>query len=208
MHLGFGCTGLWFPDLLIVAGPVSWAESLSGVESASTCAFDPRFAHTRPGNPDVMRRLLAQSVLRPGRCDPIAPSGRVAPAFVRSTLENETPSEGFNPQRARLRCLGFQAIAGTILHKMRLAAKTDKNQAEIVEGLRKAGCEVLSLARVGHGCPDLAVTRAGTIWFLECKTDGGTLNAAQIAFAKRWPVHVVRSLEAALAVVGLRKVAT
>jgi len=86
---------------------------------------------------------------------------------------------------------------------MRLAAKVDSNQNAIVAGLKRAGCEVLSLARVGQGCPDLLVSRARDLWLMEVKTDGGVLNDAQIAFAKRWPVHVVRSVEAALAVVGL-----
>ena len=49
--------------------------------------------------------------------------------------------------------------------------------------------------------------RGSNLFLMEIKTDGGTLNAAQIAFAKRWPVHVVRSVEGALAVVGLMKAA-
>jgi hypothetical protein len=36
-------------------------------------------------------------------------------------------------------------------------AKTDANQAEIVAALRAHGCETLSLAPMGNGCPDLLV---------------------------------------------------
>ena len=90
---------------------------------------------------------------------------------------------------------------------MRQAARVDANQESIVAGLKRAGCEVLSLARVGQGCPDILALRGSNLFLMEIKTDGGTLNAAQIAFAKRFPVHVVRSIEGALAVVGLMKAA-
>lgn len=40
---------------------------------------------------------------------------------------------------------------------MRRAAKTDRNQPEIVEALRKAGASVTLLHAVGDGCPDLLV---------------------------------------------------
>ncbi len=38
---------------------------------------------------------------------------------------------------------------------MRKAARTDGNQAAIVDALRKAGASVQILAAVGKGCPDL-----------------------------------------------------
>lgn len=40
---------------------------------------------------------------------------------------------------------------------MRRACATDRNQPEIVEALRDAGCTVQILAAVGKGCPDLLV---------------------------------------------------
>ena len=71
--------------------------------------------------------------------------------------------------------------------------------------LRKAGCSVQSLARVGAGCPDLLVGRAGSNWLMEIKTDGSTQNQAQLDWSRTWngQCEVVRSLEGALAVVGL-----
>ena len=40
---------------------------------------------------------------------------------------------------------------------MRRAAKTDRNQAEIVKALRAVGCSVQPLHAVGKGCPDILV---------------------------------------------------
>jgi len=88
---------------------------------------------------------------------------------------------------------------------MRLAPRIDANQESIVAALRKAGCSVQSLARVGAGCPDILVGRAGSNWLMEIKTDGGTLTQAQLDWNREWngQADVVRSLEGALAVVGL-----
>jgi len=91
---------------------------------------------------------------------------------------------------------------------MRFAARVDDNQAVIVKALRKAGCEVLSLAGIGDGCGDLLVNRANILYMLEVK-DGAKspsrrkLTPHQKLFAKRWPVQeVINELEA-LAAVGL-----
>ena len=83
--------------------------------------------------------------------------------------------------------------------------RVDSSQESIVAGLRKAGCSVLSLTRIGAGCPDLLVSRAGRNFLIEIKTDGGSLNDAQLAWLREWngQADVVRSLEGALAVVGL-----
>jgi len=76
------------------------------------------------------------------------------------------------------------------------AAKIDANQGDIVRALRKADCNVLSLAAVGHGCPDLLVHRAGWIYMIEVK-DGKKspsrikLAPHQVRFHRDWPVHVV-----------------
>jgi hypothetical protein len=90
---------------------------------------------------------------------------------------------------------------------MRLDARVDANQAEIVAALRKAGCTVQSLARVGAGCPDALVARAGLCYLLEIKTDGGTVSDSQVEWARNWasPVYVVRSVDEALRAVGLAK---
>jgi Holliday junction resolvase len=87
---------------------------------------------------------------------------------------------------------------------VRRAAKIDDNQNSIVQGLRKVGCRVLSLAAVGKGCPDLLVYRAGRLYLLEVK-DGAKppsrrkLTQEQVAFHKKWPVTVVTSIEEAIA---------
>lgn len=86
---------------------------------------------------------------------------------------------------------------------MRRAARTDKTQSAIVAALRKAGCQVTSLAAIGKGVPDLLVHRAMRLWLLECKTGSGDLTPAQRAWHALWPVHVVRSPEEALRAVGL-----
>lgn len=83
--------------------------------------------------------------------------------------------------------------------------RVDVNQDAIVTALRKAGCSVLSLARIGDGCPDLLAARAGKLYLLEIKTDGGTLAQSQLDWINGWnsQVHTVRSIEGALSVVGL-----
>ena len=79
---------------------------------------------------------------------------------------------------------------------MRRAAKTDDNQAAIVDALRDAGCSVVSLAAVGKGVPDICVGRAGKSYLLEIK-DGAkppskrTLTSEQRYFHSIWKGHAV-----------------
>jgi Holliday junction resolvase len=90
---------------------------------------------------------------------------------------------------------------------MRRAAKTDDNHRSIVKALRKAGCNVLSLAAVGNGCPDLLIQRLGVLYLLEVK-DGEKypsqqkLTPHQVKFRKDWIFHVVNSETQALEAVG------
>ncbi len=86
---------------------------------------------------------------------------------------------------------------------MRLAAKVDNNQAEIVRALRDIGCTVLSLAAIGHGIPDLLVARQGRMFLIECKSPGGKLEATQHIWRQTWaaPVYVVYGVPDALNVV-------
>lgn len=91
---------------------------------------------------------------------------------------------------------------------MRLRARTDGNHAEIVRALRKVGCGVLDLSRVGAGCPDLLVSvrngRGRDLLLMEIKTARGQTSAAQRAFeAQGWPVFLVRTVPEALALVGV-----
>ena len=52
---------------------------------------------------------------------------------------------------------------------MRLRAKVDANQKEIVESLRKMGATVQSLAQLGRGVPDLLVGFRGYNLIMEIK---------------------------------------
>jgi hypothetical protein len=89
---------------------------------------------------------------------------------------------------------------------MRRIYRVDSNQAEIVAALKRSGCAVQPLTAVGSGCPDLLVSRAGVNHLLELKADS-ELAQAQIAWINAWnaKVHVVRSIDEALAAVGLAK---
>jgi Holliday junction resolvase len=91
------------------------------------------------------------------------------------------------------------------------AAKVDANQAEIVAALRKAGCKVYVASSFGQGFPDLVCLCEGRIFLLEVK-DGSKppsarkLTPEQVKFHAEWdggPVHVVDSVDAALAAVGI-----
>ena len=75
----------------------------------------------------------------------------------------------------------------------RRASKVDATHAEIVQVFRCAGWPVLSLAAVGHGCPDLLVYGATALWLIEIKSGpkARTLRATakkQAVFAQRFPV--------------------
>jgi len=89
---------------------------------------------------------------------------------------------------------------------VRFAARTDANHSAIVGALRACGAEVLSLAAVGKGCPDLLIWHPATqrMQLVEVK-DGRRppserrLTPDQEAFHKRWPVTVVLDIEGAVA---------
>jgi VRR-NUC domain len=85
--------------------------------------------------------------------------------------------------------------------------RIDANQVEIVAALRQAGVSVMSLARIGGGAPDLLLARAGKMYLVEVKTDGGTLAQSQLDWIAAWnaPVVTVRSIEGALFTVGILK---
>lgn len=84
------------------------------------------------------------------------------------------------------------------------SAKSDSNQREIVAALRAVGALVLSLHRVGGGCPDLLVYFAGRLFLFEVKNGKHwKLTTAQKTFHGIWPVHVVTTKGQALRVIGL-----
>jgi hypothetical protein len=87
------------------------------------------------------------------------------------------------------------------------AARTDHNQADIVEELRKAGVRVADIHRHGDGVPDILayVPRTGLWLPIEVKSATGTLTGAERAWWLRMccePV-IVRSAEDAMSVVGV-----
>ncbi len=86
------------------------------------------------------------------------------------------------------------------------AAKVDANQAEIVAALRAVGVSVQSLATIGKGCPDLLAARGADTWVIEVKGPKGKLTPDQIEFLKNWRgvVHIVRTVDEALSIVGVR----
>jgi Holliday junction resolvase len=82
--------------------------------------------------------------------------------------------------------------------------RVDANQAEIVEALKKAGYDIIDLARVGNGVPDLVVVAPdGWIHLVEIKNPKtrGKLNKLQQEWHDKWkgekPI-VVHTAEEAL----------
>jgi len=88
---------------------------------------------------------------------------------------------------------------------MRRAARIDGNQTEIIAALRKCGCTTLFL-NIGFGAPDLLVARANRMWLMEIKVKEGKLSKDQEDWHRAWnaKVHVVRSVEDALAIISKR----
>jgi hypothetical protein len=78
---------------------------------------------------------------------------------------------------------------------MRKRGRTDQNQTVIVAALRRLGFEVLSLAPMGDGCPDLLLYRQGKLTLVEVKAPKGTMTPQQVQFRTLWPVTVLRSIE-------------
>lgn len=95
---------------------------------------------------------------------------------------------------------------------MRIAARTDDNQREIVNALRQSGCSVLILSGVGKGCPDIVVGRAGVTYMLEIKDGSKPPSARRLTddqndWHAKWRGHaaVVQSVDDALKAVGLTR---
>lgn len=84
------------------------------------------------------------------------------------------------------------------------AKRVDANHQEIKRAFERMGCDVLDLSGVGKDCPDLLVrVRSIDRWILvEVKTPKGRLKPGQVAFAQRWPVKVVRTVDDAIEAVS------
>ena len=69
---------------------------------------------------------------------------------------------------------------------MAYANKVDRNQAEIVQGLRSCGVTVRTLNKEKSGIPDLLCGFRGHNWLLEVKTQSGSLTPDEIEFFRTW----------------------
>lgn len=92
---------------------------------------------------------------------------------------------------------------------MRRAARTDANHLAIVGALRACGAQVLSLAAVGKGCPDLLILHRGRYQLIEVKNgtlppSARRLTPKQEEFHRDWLVTTVLSVEGAIAALGSR----
>ena len=94
---------------------------------------------------------------------------------------------------------------------MRIAAKIDSNQIQVVSALRAAGASVQSLAAVGKGVPDLLVGYKGQTLLMEVK-DGRKppsaqkLTEDQLTWHGNWKggaLAVVDGPESALRMIGV-----
>lgn len=93
----------------------------------------------------------------------------------------------------------------------RTAARTDGNQGDIVDALRRIGCSVSSTAGLGKGFPDLVVGKAGVNLLVEIKDNSQPkskqkLTKDQKEFFATWrgQASVVNSVESALELVSRR----
>jgi len=91
---------------------------------------------------------------------------------------------------------------------MGYAKRTDKNQQEIVDALRKHGAVVVDCSKIGQGFPDLVVgyQNKHTI-LMEVKSSPKALHTKpQLAFLARWtggPLVRVDNVESALRVLRM-----
>jgi hypothetical protein len=82
------------------------------------------------------------------------------------------------------------------------AKRTDGNHADIRDAMREAGAEVEDMSGSGKGMPDtLVYTPDGRLLLVEIKMPKGTLTPPQVRFHARFPVHIVRSAEEAVALI-------
>jgi hypothetical protein len=78
---------------------------------------------------------------------------------------------------------------------MRMAARVDDNQNDIVRMLRKTNMTVLVLSAVGKGCPDICVGYCGRNFLFELKDGEKTKSRRKLTekekeFFDGWKGHV------------------
>jgi len=97
-------------------------------------------------------------------------------------------------------------MAGRGSRYFMLRRKADANQKAIVEALEAVGARIYDLSACGAGIPDIAVLKPNKrdVLFMEIKTAKGALRDSQIEAHEGWPVVVVRTIDEALAAVGVR----
>ena len=94
---------------------------------------------------------------------------------------------------------------------MRIAARTDANQAQLVDELRALpGVSVQHLHTAGKGCPDLLIGHCGRNWLLEIKNpskppSARLLSPAQCTWHINWTgqAAVVTTMDEIRQVLGL-----
>jgi len=74
--------------------------------------------------------------------------------------------------------------------------RTDKNQAKIVEDLRRAGYGILDIHQIGHGAPDPVVSDRYHTILVEVKDFGGRYTPDELAFGARWPGDIITAFSA------------
>lgn len=90
---------------------------------------------------------------------------------------------------------------------MRRAAHQDSTHKPVVLALRAAGATVCRISSPEAGLPDLLVGFTGRTFLLEVKGPNTRVEPEQLVWHRTWrgaPVHVVRTPEEALAVLGLK----
>jgi hypothetical protein len=93
-----------------------------------------------------------------------------------------------------------------------MAKRTDSNQREIVDALRKCGASVFILSNVGKGCPDLLIGMNGKNFLAEIKDgskppSGQKLTEREQVFFNSWKgqVCLLRSIDEVLQLIDLIK---
>ena len=81
--------------------------------------------------------------------------------------------------------------------------RTDKNQAEIIAGLRELGASIQDLHTVGHGCPDILVAYRWQLYLMEIKSVDGRMTPAEIVWRDNWrgSYYIVHTLEEAIEII-------
>lgn len=83
-------------------------------------------------------------------------------------------------------------------------AKRDANEPCVIAAFEAMGCMV---KRLDMPC-DLLVNIRGVVHMVEVKTKRGTLTKSQAADFQYWPIHIIRTVDEAIALVqGARRAA-